>query len=212
MIENQLISDFIYVGEFIDKEDSVNLISFKKEESIDNKTMSDKRGRVYIFLEEDEESSKILKIGKSSDKGGIKGTLNLYYAALSGTPGPNRFYLHHLISEKLKEGKRVKVFVRFAESVKKVIYGLTSNMEIDIPLDVTYIEKLCVEDYLKKFGSYPIWNYQERGERVKAELQEKFANFIFNKSQNKNNKNNEDTYKICGGEDEGNKTHSPIFE
>lgn len=54
--------------------------------------MSSKLGRVYIFKEiKSNGDVEILKIGKSSDKSGLNGTLGFYINALSGTSGTNRF-------------------------------------------------------------------------------------------------------------------------
>jgi hypothetical protein len=181
----ELLEKFTYVGEFVVSTTSGNnLIGFNKVLSV--KEMSNKQGRIYSFVEViNGEMVNILKIGKSSDKSGLNGTIGCYSSALSGTPGQNRFCMHHMIYDKLNNGSQIKVYVRFVESVKKIINGLFSEIEMEIPLDVTYVEQLCLSDYKIVFGDFPEWNFQERGETLPIDLMENFGIFISNKKKNK---------------------------
>ena len=76
---------------------------------------------------------KILKIGKSSDKGGIKGTFGFYYTALSGTPSQSRFNLHHLIHNKILNGSKI-LGVRIAE-YNALGKALIISLSIFIPIE-----------------------------------------------------------------------------
>lgn len=180
-----LLQTFTYVGEFIiSKTPGNNLIEFDKV--LSPKEMSNKQGRIYSFVEfVNGDIKNILKIGKSSDKSGLNGTIGCYASALSGTPGQNRFCMHHMIYNKLTSNSQIKVFVRFSESVKKTINGLFSEIEMEIPLDVTYIEQLCLNDYKIIFGDFPEWNFQERGETLPIDLVENFGIFISDKKKTK---------------------------
>lgn len=181
-----IIDKLTYVGEFsLATKSQDNLIQFNKV--LTPKEMSNKQGRIYFFVEMvDDEITKILKIGKSSDKSGLNGTIGCYVNALSGTPGQNRFCMHHMIYDKLKDGFKIKVYVRFVESITKMVNGLFSEVEMEIPLDVTYIEQLCLNDYKELFGNFPDWNFMERGEKLPIDLMESFGIFITNKKKSKN--------------------------
>jgi hypothetical protein len=151
-----LLETFQFIGEFIEIKSEKNLITLKVDSSVSKETLKSVMGRVYAFVEfKSDGTTEILKIGKSSDKGGILGTLGFYANALSGTPGQNRFCLHHMISDKLKSGSSIKIYIRFTESVRKKILGLISEIEIEVPLDVTYVENLCLQDYKSIHGKYP---------------------------------------------------------
>jgi hypothetical protein len=172
----------IYVGEFITNHNTANLISFNWK--IKGDITKDKSGRVYFFVEADKNNNKkIIKIGKSNDKNGIKGTLGFYTSTLSGSPSVTRFSVHHLIRQKLDEGKSILVFVKFVESIKTTVFGLTSKIKISIPLDVTYYEKQYLDDFKEIFGSYPEWNFQESGNKLSIYLIEKYVKFMDNKNK-----------------------------
>jgi len=141
--------ELVFVGEFKIKKNNTNLISF--DWCIDSKQKKDKRGRVYFFIEEDlNNQKKILKIGKSNDKNGIGGTIGFYVNTLTGTPSITRFSLHHLIYEKLNQNKRVFVYTKYSESIKKEVTGIFKKSIIEIPLDITYIEELCLKEHYGK--------------------------------------------------------------
>lgn len=166
-----------YVGQF---QKEGNELSF--DWVMDRKLLNDKRGRVYFFIEVSKDGiKKILKIGKSNSKSGIKGTLSNYINALKGTPGINRFSLHHMIYDKLKEKKQMLVYCIFIESVKKEITGLFKTKLIEIPLDVTYVEELCLKEYFEEHLNYPEWNFQESHTKIPLNLIESFGRFIENK-------------------------------
>lgn len=172
--------NIIYVGEFKKKENNVNLIDFTW--SITNEIKKDRRGRVYFFIELDsEQNSKLIKIGKSSDKNGLGGTIGFYINTLSGTPSITRFCVHHLIGNKLDEGKRILVYCKFSESVKKEIVAFFEKKTLEIPLDITYIEEFCLEEYYEHFSEYPEWNFQEGGKQIPLNLIESYTIFIDNK-------------------------------
>ena len=166
-----------YVGQFQKKDGELSFDWIMKRERL-----NDKRGRVYFFIEVSQDGSKkILKIGKSNSKSGIKGTLFNYISALKGTPGVNRFSLHHLICDKLNEKKQMLVYCIFIESVKKQITGIFKTSLIEIPLDVTYIEELCLKEYFEEYSNYPEWNFQESNTKIPLNLIESFGRFIENK-------------------------------
>jgi hypothetical protein len=172
----------IYVGEFIKNDNVPNLISFNWE--IKGDVTKDKSGRIYFFVEVDStKTKKIIKIGKSNDKKGIKGTLSFYTNTLSGSPSITRFSVHHLIRKKLDDNKSILVFTKFVESVKSTVFGLTSKKDIFVPLDVTYYEKQYLDDFKEIFETYPEWNFQESGNKLPIYLVENYAKFMGNKNK-----------------------------
>ena len=183
MIE-ELLKKFIYVGFFITNQKPPNLINFSWV--LEKQIQKDNSGRVYLFVEEDESGNKkILKIGKSSDKMGMKGTLGFYYTALSGTPSQSRYNLHYLINKKILEGKKIHAYVKFVESVECEVFGFTTSSKERIPLDITYTEKLHLDDYKKIYGKFPEWNFQENSEEIDHEIMNNFGLFIQNKKTKK---------------------------
>lgn len=185
--EKKLLVNFSYVGEFVESFKNPNLIKFNFY--CDDKLKKDVRGRIYIFIEENTDGSyKILKIGKSNDKGGMSGTIGFYSNALSGTPSQSRYCLHYLINRKLSQGKKIKAYVFFTDSIQQTIKGFTTEKNIHIPPDMTYVEKIYLDDYKKINGKYPEWNFQENSEEHDYVLMENFGKFIQNKKESKNKK------------------------
>lgn len=179
-----LLSNFIFVGSFEKLENSINLIKFNF--NCTNEIKKDIRGRVYVFVEENNNGSyKILKIGKSNDKNGMSGTIGFYSNALSGTPSQSRYCLHYLIYQKLNEGKKIKAYVVFNDSTQQTIKGFITEKNIYIPPDMTYVEKIYLDDYKKINGKYPDWNFQENSEEHDYLLMENFGKFIQNKKNKK---------------------------
>lgn len=131
---------------------------------------------------------KILKIGHSNDKGGIKGTISWYINALSqSAPGRNRFIIHLLIAEKLASNKQIEIYVKFLDSILYPIEGFFQNNKfLEIPVDCTYIETQYIEDYSSIFGHPPEWNYQEKGtEKIPEYLNECYVEYLEKQKSNK---------------------------
>jgi hypothetical protein len=181
-IEEQL-GKLEYIGNFFIKNNSPNLIGFNYSST--KEILSNKNGRIYFFVEINDENKKFLKIGKSSTKTGIKGTLSFYYDALSGTPGQNRFCMHYMIREKLDLGSKVEVYAIFSKSILTEINSFKTSLKIEVPLDMTYVEKLYLDDYKNNFGKYPEWNFQENNQKLPNNLMENFGKFIINKKTKK---------------------------
>lgn len=173
------------VGEFLTRNSSKNLLSFNWV--LSKVYQKDKRGRVYFFIEKKPNGEfNVLKIGKSNDKQGIKGTIEFYVSTLSGTPSITRFSVHHLINEKLLGGSQIFVYCKFSDSVFTKVSGIFNEYEINIPLDVTYIENICLQEYHKHFMKYPEWNFQENNTQIPLKLVENYGIFIQNKKLTRN--------------------------
>ena len=180
---NNQLEKLDYIGNFFAKNEGPNLIGFNYSAS--REILSKKNGRVYFFIESKDGVKKILKIGKSSAKSGIKGTLTFYSDALSGTPGQNRFCMHYMIREKIDSGSVIEVYSIFSKSISTEITAFNTSVKVEIPLDMTYVEKLYLDDYKSNFGNFPDWNFQENSEKLPNNLMESFGTFIINKKQKK---------------------------
>jgi len=180
---NNLLSEFTLVGNFIVSDKDSNMLHFNY--LVKGKFLTKDEGRVYMIVEEKNGNSKILKVGKSSAKKGASSTISGYYNALRGTPSQNRYCMHEMILEKLRNGYTIKFYVKYAESVKMKIKGFFSEEEIMVPIDMTYLERLYIEDYKKIYGSFPEWNFQESGGNLPIDLVENFGKFIINKKTKK---------------------------
>lgn len=170
-----------FVGNFEKKESGINLIKFNW--NIDIKQKKDKRGRVYFFVEKYNDTYKILKIGKSNDKNGLNGTIGFYVSTLSGTPSITRYCLHNLIYQKLSENKEILVYSFFSNSIKTKVNGIIKKYSIEIPLDITYIEKIYLDEYYEEYAGYPEWNFKENNKNLPLNLIESYGIFIQNKKK-----------------------------
>lgn len=180
---NELLSQFTLVGNFIVIDKNPNMLNFNY--LVKGKFLTKDEGRVYIIAQEKDGNLEILKVGKSAAKKGVSSTIAGYYSALKGTPSQNRYCMHEMILNKIKDGYTIKFYVKYAESIKMKIKGFFTEEEIMIPIDMTYMERLFIEDYKKIYGVFPQWNFQENGKTLPIDLMESFGKFIMNKKQKK---------------------------
>jgi hypothetical protein len=147
-------------------------ISYLKD--LDNKYLTDNAPRIYLIVSNGE----IKKIGGSAQQGGIKGTMNFYVNALSGSPGVPRFVIHHLIAEELTENKKVELFMITSPPVKAKINGLFGSHVLMVS-SFKEMENICKTDYFNLEKKYPDWNFQENRQPYPnnlAKLHNKFHN------------------------------------
>lgn len=123
---------------------------------IKNEYLTNNAPRIYLFVS----NGIIKKIGGSAQQGGIKGTMNFYVNALSGSPGVPRFVIHHLIAEELSSNKKVELFMITSPPVKARINGLFESHELMVS-SFKEMENICKSDYYNLEKRYPDWNFQE---------------------------------------------------
>ena len=122
----------------------------------------DKEGRVYLITSND----KIMKIGGSTDAGGIAGTLKWYEnSALTGKPSTRTYGIHTLIEEELLKGKKIEFHCIWANKIITPIKGLFGEKEMETTADFKTMENLSKNDYLSVEGDLPEWNFQEGGKK-----------------------------------------------
>ena len=149
--------------------------------------LTDNVSRVYIIVV----NNKIYKIGQSSDKKGIKGTLNIYKdGGVKGRPSVRSYGIFHFLMEEIKKGHKISFYMIYQNSLKGDIKGLFKIHENqDIQISPKIIEERCLADFLaKENGKYPIWNLQERGEDWPKLIKTIHKN-ILDKSLNKGRNN-----------------------
>lgn len=169
------IKNLIYIGDIVFN-DTKSKGKWKIKYKCDKDIQKKENGRIYLIVVD----NIIYKIGSSECKGGIKGTFNFYEGGLGGSPSIRTFGIHLLITEELKLGKNIKIYVLFIEPIKVIINGLFSSIEKITYPQIKEMENLCREDYKKIYGNYPKWNFQENVEEwpeyIKLAYKEQFNN------------------------------------
>lgn len=132
----------------------------EKRKELPLNILKDNSGRIYLIVV----SNKIMKIGRSHSKGGIKNTLSSYQGGMQGGPSIRTYGVHILLKEELEKGKKAKIYMISSKKSKMRIRGLFNATYIETNPDILDIETKCKEDYKSKEGSYPPWNFQENGE------------------------------------------------
>ena len=118
--------------------------------------------RVYLIVVD----GIIKKIGASQDKGGIKGTFNIYKdGGVKGRPSIRSFGIWYFLYHNILENKKIEFYMIFHDDFESEVKGLfgahkVSNASISCKL----IEECCIKDYLEEENNvYPDWNVQEKG-------------------------------------------------
>jgi hypothetical protein len=142
---------------------------------IDADLQKDERGRVYLFVSDEE----IMKLGGSQGKGGIKSTMSFYITALSGNPSLRSFGIHKHIEQELLKGRKVDVYCLWGSQITSKVPGLFDSTSM-IVSPFKEMERNCVDDYKSNTdGHLPKWNYQENGEKWPSEIRDEY-NYVKN--------------------------------
>ncbi len=117
--------------------------------------------RVYIIVVDGE----IKKIGASQDKGGMKGTLNIYRdGGIKGRPSIRSFGVWYLLYHSIIRGKKIEFYMIYHEDFKSDIKGLFGLHKVgNASISCKLIEECCIKDYRSKETYFPEWNIQEQG-------------------------------------------------
>lgn len=145
----------------------------EKGKKLDKSILRDDAGRVYIIAVD----GVIKKIGGSQSKGGIKATLSFYQSAMQGGPSLRSYGIHLLMKESLEKGKSVEIYLITSQSVKAPVKGLFSEEKKSTNV-FKEMEDKCKEDYKKREGDFPEWNYQERAVPWPKETHESYVKFL----------------------------------
>ena len=118
--------------------------------------------RVYLIVVDGE----IYKIGGSQDKGGIKGTLNIYQTGgVNGRPSIRSFGIWYFLFDRITKGHKIEFYMIYQDNFTAQVKGLFGFHTIDnASLNYKLLEECCEEDFKsRENGEYPRWNIQEQG-------------------------------------------------
>ena len=118
--------------------------------------------RVYLIVVDDE----IYKIGGSQDKGGIKGTLNIYQTGgVNGSPSIRSFGIWYFLFNTITHNHKIEFYMIYQDNFNTQVKGLFGFHNVEnASLNYKLLEECCEEDYkLHEHGRLPRWNIQEQG-------------------------------------------------
>ena len=130
----------IKYGDFILRQDSPNKIDIKWLPNITKEMLKDDTPRVYVFVQ----NGRIVKIGGSADKGGIRATISFYVTGMQGSPGSSRFIGHLLIADALEKNYKMELYVITSPRVPAVVNGLSGSKKMEIA-SFKEMERFCNE-------------------------------------------------------------------
>ena len=145
--------------------------------------------RVYLIVVD----GIIKKIGASQDKGGMKGTLNIYKdGGIKGRPSIRSYGIWWFLYKSILENNsKIEFYMIYHEDFEHRVKGLFGYHRVNnASISCKIIEECCIADYLKKENNiYPDWNVQEQGkdwtDEVKFKHSEITQNSLNNKSRRK---------------------------
>jgi len=139
-------------------------------ENLSKEVLKDDAGRVYLLVKD----GKIMKIGGSISKGGIKSTMSFYVSANTGRPSIRSFGINQLVYEATLKGEEVSVYMITSEQVSAPVKGLFGTEQMSISA-FKEMEEKCIADYVASEDNFPAWNYQEAGKAWEQYIQEEHA-------------------------------------
>ncbi|WP_448530558.1 hypothetical protein [Raineya sp.] len=141
--------------------------------------------RVYLIVVDGE----IKKIGASQDKGGMKGTLNIYKdGGVKGRPSIRSLGIWYFLYHSILQGKKIEFYMIYHPDFEAEVKGLLGTHKVNnASLSCKLIEECCIKDFLSVEGKFPDWNVQEQGmdwpEDVKKEHSDITSQSLNNKSK-----------------------------
>ena len=142
--------------------------------------------RVYLIVVDGE----IYKIGGSQDKGGIKGTLQIYQdGGVKGRPSIRSFGVWYFLFHTISKGHKIEFYMIYQENFSAQVKGLLGYHTVhNASLNYKLLEECCTLDYRnRENGRYPQWNIQEQGGDWSQEIKLEHSK-ILNKSTEKKTK------------------------
>ncbi len=138
--------------------------------SVDNSILTQKNGRCYYIVVNDE----IFKIGYSDCEGGIKSTINSYRSSgNSGRPSDRTHGVHVLITEQLLLGNKVEIYFHYNELINVNLTLMDGSVvSIENTISGKILELKNMEIYKNKHNDFPVWNLQEAGKPWPLHIQE----------------------------------------
>lgn len=143
---------------------------------VDNTILSQKNGRCYYIVVNDE----IFKIGYSDCDGGIKSTIGSYRnSGNSGRPSDRTHGIHVLISEQLLLGNKVEIYFHYNPLINVNLTLMDGSVvSIENSISGKILELKNMEIYKNKHKDFPVWNLQEAGKPWPTNIQESRNNLL----------------------------------
>ncbi len=144
--------------------------------NIDNSILTQKNGRCYYIVVNDE----IFKIGYSDCDGGIKSTINSYRSSgNSGRPSDRTHGIHVLIAEQLLLGNKVEIYFHYNPLIDVSITLMDGTIvSIENSISGKILEVKNMEIYKNIHNDFPVWNLQEAGKPWPSYIQESRNNLL----------------------------------
>ena len=153
LIENSTTLNFIYLDPVKDENKKI----------LPKNILTKNYSRVYLIVID----KKIMKIGASQDKGGMKGTLSIYKdGGVKGRPSIRSFGVWYLLySYAIKRKHKIEFYMIYHEDFETEVKGLTNMHKVsNASINCKIIEECCIKDFKNKNNNkYPEWNLQEQG-------------------------------------------------
>lgn len=143
---------------------------------VDNTILSQKNGRCYYIVVNDE----IFKIGYSDCDGGIKSTISSYRSSgNSGRPSDRTHGIHVLIAEQLLLGNKVEIYFHYNPLINVNLTLMDGSVvSIENSISGKILEFKNMEIYKNKHNDFPVWNLQEAGKPWPTHIQESRNNLL----------------------------------
>lgn len=154
------VSNVTYVGLVTKHHTHSQRLTFTPNPSIKNMLTLD-TGRVYLITVD----GVIQKIGGSQSVGGIKSTISLYLNGFAKGNSMRTYCCWNFMHQQVSALKKVQFWCLFVPIVTAEITTLNDKRSIEIPVDFHLLEKLCIDEYFAREGSYPFLNMQESGRK-----------------------------------------------
>lgn len=133
----------------------------------------------------------IKKIGGSQDKGGIKGTLNIYKdGGIKGRPSIRSYGIWYFLYSTILKKAKIEFYMIYQENFVKDVKGLFGFKRVkNASINYKIIEECCILDYKEKENDrYPDWNVQEKGMDWPLDVKKEHAKLLNNSTSNKKSK------------------------
>ena len=154
--------------------------------SLPQSILRENLARVYLIVVDGE----IYKIGGSQDKGGIKGTLQIYQdGGVKGRPSIRSFGIWYFLFHTITQGHKIEFYMIYQDNFTAKVKGLLDfHIVHNASLNYKLLEECCAIDYRKEEnGQYPQWNIQEQGADWPQDIKIEHSN-IMKKSTEKETK------------------------
>lgn len=153
------ITTMTRVGEIVIKDPNEYKLALIQDPYITDDQLKDNRGRVYALVVD----NKIIKLGGSQQKGGIRATIGCYLNGFKPKNSQRTYCVWHYLHKALKNNKKVEFYCVWAAKVTAEVATMTGSVIKEATVDFHEMEYNFVQEYLQVEGQHPELNVQESG-------------------------------------------------